>query len=536
MHSQINRSNFSANLSSYFDPSTSIKQAFDEQISLKPLVPYSEDQASQPKRARQRSSRACDACRKHKVKCLLRENGTCQNCFAACKPCTFETVGVKRERPPTKRDVELLNRRIQELERILGVISPSLDLKSLPRTADQARSIVRIISSQSNKTLTKEPPEMERLDLADLISTLRILDEFSPASDQPDSDNCPSEEVTALARKLAQTLRFEIPSSCSVNYVEERLIGLASIAELPSPDLADSLIDLFFKNVNPFENLLHKAEFMRLYTSGLAQTSRSFRGLCFSVFAAGSRFSLDPRVFHSPGNKSFNAQAVGALFLFSGLDLLANDLSPFTLYDLQSSALLCYFTCCSCSPLTAWSCIASWIRRVQATGAHRENSPRWKVSMMTDQLRKRAVWYLAYMEVQVCKSLGRSLTIKAQEMDLELPLCIDDDTLSKIDSITFNKSPDAVNNLTNSNLDMLTGNPSQKIWNAIYSMRKKHGYLLQEFSYVKRPPDISTSSRATLTAFLADMDVSLEQCISGGEVYNNMDSPHEFLLNARLHL
>ncbi|KAF4563342.1 hypothetical protein EYR36_003785 [Pleurotus pulmonarius] len=68
------------------------------------------------------------------------------------------------------------------------------------------------------------------------------------------------------------------------------------IPMLPPPDLAKSLIDLYFLHVNMQFPLLHRPTFERHWKEGLVEQDVWFTCLCFTLFAVASRWSNDPRV------------------------------------------------------------------------------------------------------------------------------------------------------------------------------------------------------------------------------------------------
>lgn len=84
--------------------------------------------------------------------------------------------------------------------------------------------------------------------------------------------------------------------------------------ELPPPDLVESLVDLFFRYINPFCPILHRGLFEQTLAGGthLASdaTGRTFARLLLLVCAVASRWSFDPRVLidgqpHSAGYEFF---------------------------------------------------------------------------------------------------------------------------------------------------------------------------------------------------------------------------------------
>ncbi|KAA1072541.1 hypothetical protein PGTUg99_014162 [Puccinia graminis f. sp. tritici] len=75
------------------------QQQKESTIQFKPV-----DSTEQPKRVRQRTLRACDSCRKMKIKCMMNsDEPPCEACKLTSRDCKFEHVGVKREKPPSVR-------------------------------------------------------------------------------------------------------------------------------------------------------------------------------------------------------------------------------------------------------------------------------------------------------------------------------------------------------------------------------------------------------------------------------------------------
>jgi len=107
----------------------------------------------------------------------------------------------------------------------------------------------------------------------------------------------------------------------------------------PEADLASSLVDLYFSNINMYHPLLHRPTFEKSVAEGLHYRDERFASTYLLVCAVGSRFSDDRRVLldefdthHSCGWKWFNqVQMVKKTFL-----------TP-TLYDLQFYCVRTFF-------------------------------------------------------------------------------------------------------------------------------------------------------------------------------------------------
>ncbi|CAO3641602.1 unnamed protein product [Cunninghamella blakesleeana] len=76
---------------------------------------------NEPDMKRMRISRACDTCRRKKVKCDTVAGGPCKNCKASKIECTYNDSAKKRG--PPKGYIEVLENRLKRMEKILGGIT-----------------------------------------------------------------------------------------------------------------------------------------------------------------------------------------------------------------------------------------------------------------------------------------------------------------------------------------------------------------------------------------------------------------------------
>lgn len=65
----------------------------------------------------------------------------------------------------------------------------------------------------------------------------------------------------------------------------------------PADDLCDDLVDIYFKQVNPFLPLLHRPTFERHMNECLHLRDHDFAGVLLLVCAVASRYCNDSRVF-----------------------------------------------------------------------------------------------------------------------------------------------------------------------------------------------------------------------------------------------
>ncbi|EGG03050.1 uncharacterized protein MELLADRAFT_65893 [Melampsora larici-populina 98AG31] len=258
-------------------------------------------------------------------------------------------------------DITQLNMRIKSLEKVLGVLAPDIDLSVLPRSTKQAQAII-----DSLKKPDCHPPEAStrRLTSADATSVSQSIQTYDPLS-QPNTNTLLTPKGQADTSSGTKNCKQD-DVTCSVFERCTQLHHLRHAAndQLYPPDgLAESLIELYFQCVHPHECILHKGEFIRHYSQGLAQQDYSFRALCYAVFAAASRFSSDDRVTSPKEGNSGERQTAGALYGAASGFFITPMTLPCTLFDLQAMAVLSYFLIGSCSPMTAWFSVQLFLRR-----------------------------------------------------------------------------------------------------------------------------------------------------------------------------
>lgn len=400
-------------------------------------------QVEQPKRT---NHRACDACRKMKIKCIIDASAPCASCKNSYRPCTFEYTGVKRERPPSKRDVEQLNARIRTLEHTLRKLAPEIDLSSLPRTADQARAMVTLSRSHKTEMVVNRSPK-EPIQPESVLDSLASISQMIQSMTQL---HLPAESYFNLTGSKGRSIpeAWEAindpgePDHAKLIFntdrpISERCVECLHFRNLtdeqyyPPPDLAESLIELYFQKIHPYEYILHQGEFMRHYNSGRVQFDCSFRALCYAIFASASRFSSDFRVAPPTEGAHVDRQAAGALYGAAVGPLITPMTLPCTLFDLQAMAVVSYFFIGACSPMTAWFMVGTFLRRAIGEGVHIAGTPRWETSFMKDQLRKRAFWCLFFREAQLSVALGRVSTMRHSRATISIPLIIDEKRFSE---------------------------------------------------------------------------------------------------------
>ncbi|KNZ46635.1 hypothetical protein VP01_70g3 [Puccinia sorghi] len=531
-----------------------------------------------PKRPRQRTLRACDACRKMKIKCMMNsDQAPCEACKLASRACKFEHVGVKREKPPSVGEVEQLKRKITQLETILVRLRPQIDLNLLPRTNDQAKSIANALQgtppSSSNhqvndrihasrhipvKQVDHHNPECVELqhdsqDEHEGGRERREVEEEEPEEeedddDDEDDDEEEEEEYQTMLQAMGecQLKSYQLfeqakdptghhdnqqprsleafptilePESQQIPLSEqyvEKFFRVTPSTSWPDPDLAETLISTYFESVHPYPRLVHEPEFKNDYQAGLADRDKSFKRLCYAIFAAASPYCDDPRVLHPTlSDGPHPRQSAGALFAHASLHETPPQ-SDLSLFQLQSFAVLSCYMLAMSNPRHTFALVVDFIRRSVTSEVHLEDSPRWNSSFIKNQLRKRAFFSLIAVERQTTCSLGYLRVPQPLPNIVSPPLCCDDETLSLFDKQDkMQPTPEARKHFRRQ-LHLRAQTPAEAAFNSLWAFRNKLESKNRNMILNQLKPHSSTSTSST-----ADGDPSAK--------VNN--SRHQFMLN-----
>ncbi|KAF8216525.1 fungal-specific transcription factor domain-containing protein [Mycena galopus ATCC 62051] len=371
-----------------------------------------QDAQSKKRRTQRTINRACDICRRKKIRCDGPEmpGNRCSNCLACNFDCSY--VEAAKKRGPPKGYVESMEIRIEKIERLLQTLLPEADLEralsrtsvaswqALPVADDDERAQLSLIENLQQLSLNSDidPRFFGRSSGAMLIQTAMNLKlDAEPQNDQRHTefwDSRPSPEPTPPPQ-------YNFPPS----------------------DLAASLVDLYFAHINLLLPLLHRPTFARDLAAGLHLTNDGFAATYLLVCAIGARYSSDPRVLLDGSDNLFSC----GWRWFEQLQLMRDPLGPSPcLYDLQFNVLLVLFLDGTSCPQACWTAVAVGIRMAQDVGAHRrkEATHQWTAE---DELWKRAFWVLVFLDRTLSCTFGRPCAIQDEDFDLELPIDCDDE-------------------------------------------------------------------------------------------------------------
>ncbi|KAK7043157.1 Gypsy retrotransposon integrase-like protein 1 [Paramarasmius palmivorus] len=430
----------------------------------------SDEEDSRPRK--RRVQRACDMCRRKKIRCDgTPSNGNqCSNCATCNHKCTYSenlkphltkafvyfTFGLKEavSAHTFVSYVEGLENRIEELERLLR--QPQKKPHAKPNTAALERGPSPDTGASRGETIDADISVLHTTQKWDSVfsETNENLDARSHGDDLEDTMlSCELKQLAlddidprffgkssgAALVKTAIDLKDEYTGSVTdfstVVGGQRRPESWLTPAwesspyqtqrqqyNFPEADLMTVLVDLYFTHVNVMVPILHGPSFRRSIAGNLHLENDLFGAVVLLVCAIASRHSEDTRVLLSPTESWLSS---GWKWFRQVEHIRKSIWCPPSLYHLQFYGLSCIFLHGCTDPHAPWTVLGTGIRIAQEMGAHRK---RMSASPSVEgELLKRAFWGLVCMDYFVSAKLGRPCAIQDDDFDLEMPIECDDE-------------------------------------------------------------------------------------------------------------
>ncbi|KAI0682880.1 fungal-specific transcription factor domain-containing protein [Cytidiella melzeri] len=411
---------------------------------------------------KRRVQRACDICRRKKVRCDGGQmpNNRCTNCITYNHECSY--VEAAKKRGPPKGYVEGLENRVVTMEKLLVKLCPDRDILTelggpFDRDAWLAKGSSKAVGGITTRSVSQGrphplPPPLNSVDEGDLDpSDNEMLNRKTLELGMKDMKlnyghpRFFGKSSSVMFLQTAIMLRHEYTGAEMAHegpegkkvilprkrpefwrahpWVIESLEHEKPHELFPVPDLMTALVDAYFEDCNLYLPLLHEPTFRRDIANGLHRRDEGFGSIVLLVCALGSRFIDDPRVI-LPGS---NSQHSSGWEWFRQVQWIRRSLlCPPRLYDLQVACLTAVFLHGSATPQAAWTVIGVGIRMAQDVGAHRKRTYTTKRTV-EEELWKRAFWCLLAYDRFISSALGRPCAIHDEDFDLDLPVECDDE-------------------------------------------------------------------------------------------------------------
>ncbi|PKC71209.1 hypothetical protein RhiirA1_532180 [Rhizophagus irregularis] len=410
---------------------------------------------------RRRVARACDTCRRKKVRCDgVQPNSdppSCTNCKAYGYECAF--IDSPKKRGPPKGYIEALETRLQRMESILGGLVQSGDLpegtissnlewinvnESNFRSGQESNNTT---SSRLRKTPSFNSSSLGRSGRANSSKSLVSHNSYKnngQSSDSDDSLSSDSNEYTGsqydlndsmgqlamdetghtkylgnssgvfllkITKKIANGQIITVPSN-DWNNPSLKRIGPNMVIEFPPKDLCDKLLDAYWNQVHPFMPFIDKEDLMEKYNNLEAHYSSII--LFYAIFALSTRYIDDPAI------KYYSEEYSGSSFYTKARELLRDEFDKPSISVVQALLLLSVQISGQKDSIT-WVYIGLAIRIAQDMGLHRD-SAKWNIDERQSEVRRRVWWACVVVDRFSSAGLGRPLAINEADCDVNYPV------------------------------------------------------------------------------------------------------------------
>ncbi|TFK88610.1 hypothetical protein K466DRAFT_488593 [Polyporus arcularius HHB13444] len=422
-------------------------------------------------RKRKKNQRACDFCRQKKSDAAEMPQHRCSRCVRQGIDCTYEPINT---RPPSKSYVQVLEHRLQTMEKVVGQLHSNiqtskdvdggLEASNLPVTTDTVsphHARHSSLSVPSANAISPPPPDSPVVD----------SDELEPSDDEEEAvrkivENMPRipvlthymqgrkyqgksssllflQTVIDTGIERSRSAEPSMPRESGMappNRAETRAVTATTpkptpYRDFPPQDLMEKLVDAFFKHYNLFVPILHRPTLEQGIKDESHLRNRGFGALVLLVCAIGSRVVDDPRITVDDGR-------VAGWKWFEQVEIARwSYLEKPRLEDLQTCALISMYLWGTDAPQGIWTVIGLGLRMAQDMGAHRKKVYN-TTPTVEDELMKRAFWALIIFDSICSFGLGRPCAIHDEDFDVELLLEVDDEYWINSDSRQAFKQPE----------------------------------------------------------------------------------------------
>lgn len=235
-----------------------------------------------------------------------------------------------------------------------------------------------------------------------------------------------NEDVPPSKRRLTATPFRESQYGPGATALEEEICF-----QLPSRELADSLLDAYFNRVHRLYPFVHeptfRAQYERLWTHPRPPAKHlrpEMFGILNIIFANGCEFyKAIPRDQVLSTASEYVARAKSLV--------IPRAVQAGSLEQVQALLMMCHYLQGTLELNECWNLVGLMIRTAIAIGLH-QNPPRHNISTIDRELRKRVWWGCIVIDRTLSMKYGRPASLRATDtFDVDLPLNVDDQYITE---------------------------------------------------------------------------------------------------------
>ncbi|KAI3397702.1 hypothetical protein diail_10471 [Diaporthe ilicicola] len=365
--------------------------------------------------------KACDMCRKKKIRCEPTTEG-CAQCTKSKTRCHFTPISTRKtiRKPPGYKHIDKLEDRLKKLE---GLLQYTLEKNSLPKGGPSKKEHLPfgILTLNANgkagddlrlSNAVKATPS-RRHQQGTLVGNSFVHDDLGLPQflhhDEASSEDTQSQNSVIPRSQHSLTWKGSL---------ELGPFSLPSYHELPTKTLALELVDDAFRSFICFFPLFDEQEFLQEFEHQYLESSPSSPAwwACINVILSlAHRF----RAMRTLETAYENAQSCGyihnALAVVSELSVLRQSLPA-----IQALIGMAIILQGSPNPQASSVLTATAVRLAQAMGLHRRVQDQ-TLSVSQAEQRKRVFWIAYLLDKDISLRMGQPFAQDDDDMDAELP-------------------------------------------------------------------------------------------------------------------
>ncbi|KAG9243368.1 fungal-specific transcription factor domain-containing protein [Calycina marina] len=377
-----------------------IENTHTSQSAKRPRLEGRESSAS-PVARMQRAGKACDACRRGKVRCGG-QRPQCGRCMENELPCSYTSP--HRRRGPERGANLQINQRMTCLENILQDTLNELHRGHSTPTEKRAREnqtstvlldsfavspgspveahphVSSVVSDRAKPTASPAQETMTEVAVPSPAINWRSLDRISPKSAVQNQWNGPGDISDGMASDATPPMPL-LTVDAYAHYPSDSR-GDTHVRSMPSIDIVLHLIDTYFEYVhNEQYGFLDRGPLVKGFLDGTVPPV-----LIYSICAVSARFSNNPALQHSPPYQA------GENFAAEAAELITRNIDHPNIVILQSLLLLCLHAAGASKGAKAWMLGGMAFRLCYALRLDKEENWTSDRGWRNQEMRSRTFW------------------------------------------------------------------------------------------------------------------------------------------------
>ncbi|KAH8909980.1 hypothetical protein BR93DRAFT_444523 [Coniochaeta sp. PMI_546] len=409
-----------------------------------------------PVQKRRRVTRACDECRRKKIKCDGKQ--PCTHCSVYSYECTYDKPS-NRRRNPAPQYIEALESRLQRAEDLLrkfmpdvNLADPSLDpaIQQEFQNREKARAQAAKVKKEAMQRAASEAQDPQ---LMSMIETIGQLD----LSEGGEWDFHGTSSGAVFLRRMKQHFRgllgndyrtpflprpprpqgmFNLDSPRSNSSSPWDVSPMPNLYDLPDKEKARTLCYYSLNCATCLMRVVHIPTFYEMFDKvyelppdGFGNEEKRFLGLLYSVLALGCMYNVstdDPS--HPVTYKT--AMDEGIKYYTSARVLIQDIAECRDLTSLQALLYMLLFLQVTANISGCYSFVGIALRSAIRMGLHRR-LPHAKLTPIEDESRKRVFFVIRQMDTYISAILGFPMMLSHEDIDQALPTEVDDEYITK---------------------------------------------------------------------------------------------------------